>query len=166
MNFEENNSYVQREYKIATQFYDRKVYVIMLDEIKKEEIPVEKVAWWIDINEKQGINGYEFTDTPKLVEKISSSLGIQNHEGEMNKIIDRYNELYHAGRITEAEACLSEYFHGISLMGKVHLVVNILCGTLQNTKLVSPANTIKGKLPKPFLAHMQRPQEGAGSAHW
>ena len=51
-----NNSYVQREYKIATQFYDRKVYVIMLDEIKKEEIPVAKVAWWIDINEKQCIN--------------------------------------------------------------------------------------------------------------
>lgn len=154
-----NSSYVQREYKIATQFYDRKVYVIMLDEIKKEEIPVEKVAWWIDINEKQCINGYEFIDTPKLVEKISSSLGIQNHEDKMNKIIDRYNELYHAGRITEAEACLSEYLHGISLMGKVHLVVNILCGTLQNTKLVSPANTIKGKLPKPFLTHMQRPQE-------
>lgn len=41
----------------------------MLDEIKKEEIPVEKVAWWIDINEKQCTKGYEFKDTPELVEK-------------------------------------------------------------------------------------------------
>ena len=72
-----NNSYVQREYDIA-KFYDRKVYVVMLDKIKKEEIPVGKVAWWVEITEQQCINGYEFTDTAKLAEEISGSLGIQN----------------------------------------------------------------------------------------
>jgi len=71
------SSYVQREYKIAKIFH-RNVYIVMLDRIKEEEIPVEKVAWWVEITEQQCINGYEFTDTAELAEEISSPLGIQN----------------------------------------------------------------------------------------
>lgn len=154
-----SNSYVQKEYKMATQFYDKKVYIVMLDEIKNEEVPLEKVAWWIDINEKQSINGYEYVDIPRLVEAFAVSVGIQTHEDKMNKIIDCYNELYHAGRITEAEACLAEYLHGVSLKGKVQLFLNIISGNLQNIKLVSPAETINGKLTKPLFTHTHHPRD-------
>ena len=75
----------------------------------------------------------------------------------MNKIIGRYNELYHSGRITDAESCLSEYLHGVSLAGKVQLFLNIVRGKLKDTKLISPAKTIEGKLKDPLLTHMNHP---------
>lgn len=156
---QKNNSYVQKEYKMATQFYDKKVYIVMLDEIKNEEVPVEKVSWWIDINERQCIAGYQYADVPTLIEVVAHSLGIQTHEDKMNKIIGRYNELYHSGRIADAETCLSEYLHGVSLSGKVQLFLNIISGNLQNTKLVSPAKTIQGKLTKPLFTHMHQPKD-------
>ena len=154
-----SQSYVQKEYKIATQFYNKKVYVIMLDEIANSDIPVEKVSWWVDINEKQCINGCQYADISQLIEALSCSLGIQTHEDKMNRIIDRYNELYHAGRLSEAEECLSEYLRGVSLKGKVHLLRNIICGNLQNTTLLSPAKTIDGKLPKALLTHTKHPRD-------
>lgn len=144
---QKSNSYVQKEYKMATRFFNRKVYVVMLDEIHDSEIPTAKVSWWIDINENQCVTGYAFDDPHTLTENIASALGIQSHEDKMNKVIDRYNELYHEGRLTEAEVCLSEYLHGISLEGKVRLFANVLNGNLQNVTLISPAEVIEGKLP-------------------
>ena len=156
---QKSNSYVQKEYKMATQFYDKKVYIVMLDEIKKDEVPTEKVAWWIDINERQCIDGYKYADIPHLVEDFSHSLGIQTHEDKMNKIIARYNELYHAGRITEAEACLAEYLRGVSLKGKVELIAHMFSGSLPNTTLASPAKAINERLPKPLLTHTEEPRD-------
>ena len=129
----------------------------MLDQIFNEEVPVDKVSWWIDINEKQCIAGYQYTDISRLIEVVAHSLGIQTHEEKMNKIIGRYNELYHSGRISDAESCLSEYLHGISLSGKVQLFLNIVCGKFKDTKLISPAKTIEGKLKDPLLTHMHCP---------
>ena len=71
---QKSNSYVQKEYKIATEFFGKKVYVVMLDYIKKDEVPVDKVAWWMSINEKQCITGYEYSDTARLVQDVIGAL--------------------------------------------------------------------------------------------
>ena len=147
---QKNNSYVQKEYKMATRFFKKKVYVILLDNIDDSEVPVDKVAWWIDINDNQCIKGYEFPDPHLLTENVAAALGIQSHRDKMNKVIERYNELYHSGRLTEAEDCLSEYLHGMSLEGKVMLLDSILSRKFQNAILSSPAETINGMLPQPL----------------
>ena len=154
---QKSNSYVRKEYKIATEFYGKKVYIVMLDEIKNADVPVEKVAWWIDINEKQCVDGYKYGDPARLVEDIALSLGIQSHEDKMNRIIAHYNELYSDGRITEADACISEYLRGVSLLGKVRLIKNILNGKLQNTTLASSQMTFTGRLEEPLYTHTKRP---------
>jgi hypothetical protein len=70
-------------------------HVVLLDIIDDSDIPVDKVSWWIDINDNQCIKGYDFADPHDLTENIAASLGIQSHKDKMNKFIERYNELYH-----------------------------------------------------------------------
>ena len=71
---QKSNSYVQKEYKIATEFFGKRVYVVLLDQISKDEVPMEKVAWWMSINEKQCITGYEYTDTARLARDVIGAL--------------------------------------------------------------------------------------------
>ena len=74
---QKSHSYVQKEYKIATQFFNKKVYIVLMDEISKSEIPMEKIAWWMEINEKQCITGYSFVQTNTLVAAITGAIGAQ-----------------------------------------------------------------------------------------
>lgn len=72
---QKNHSYVQKEYKIATQFFNKKVFVVLMDEISKADIPMDKIAWWMEINEKQCITGYSFSQTNALVAAIAGAIG-------------------------------------------------------------------------------------------
>lgn len=132
------NSYVQKEYKIA-KFLKRKVYVALVDQIKTEDIPIEKIPWWVDVSDNQTINLFEVKNICAVVERLSMMLGVQKHEDRMNMIISAYNSLYFEGRITEAEAVLKEYLHKISLRGKVEIIANIFLGGFQQTQLFSSA---------------------------
>ena len=151
---EKTNSYVQKEYTMAARFFHRKIYVVMLDTIRDEDVPTEKIPWWIDIQEKQCIEGTE--DIAKLAETISAALGVQTHADKMNRIVALYNELYRSGRTTEAEKCLAEYLHGSSIQGKAALIANIVRNGVQSASLGSPAKSVK-RLDKPLYSHMKKP---------
>ena len=76
-----SNSYVQKEYKIATEFFGKKVFVVMMDQIQKDEVPVEKVAWWMSICEKQCITGYNDTPPALLAQDIIDALQGKQRRG-------------------------------------------------------------------------------------
>lgn len=136
------NSYVQKEYKIA-KFLKRKVYIALLDRIREEDIPEEKIPWWIDINDNQTVNLFEVTDIDKIIERLSRLLNIQTHENRMNLIISKYNELYFEGQTDAADEVLKEYLHGVSVMGKAEVIANIVRGGFEKTHILSPAEDIK-----------------------
>lgn len=135
------NSYVQKEYKIA-KYLNRKVYIALVDQIKEDDVPIEKIPWWIDINENQTINLFEISYINIMVEKLSVLLGVQHYEDKMNIIINKYNELYFEGRVDEAGIVLEEYLHSISLKGKVEVIANIVMGGFQNTNILSPSISV------------------------
>lgn len=95
---QKENSYVQKEYKIATQFFGgKKIYVIMLDKITNEDVPISKISWWIDINDNQCVQGYNFNDVAHLIDEISTSFGIQKSAGNIADPAETYmqsGELY------------------------------------------------------------------------
>lgn len=73
-------SYVQTEYEIATEFFDKKVYVVMLDHVEKKSVPKDKVFWFIDICERQNINAFDTSNPDIISNTITSALGIKKHE--------------------------------------------------------------------------------------
>lgn len=146
------NSYVRKEYKMATEFFDKKVYVVMMDEIANKDVPYEKVPWWIDIQEKQNINIFNINDLSKISEEILNALGLATHEDKMNQIIMNYRILYDLGKTEEAESYLSEYLKGISLSGKAICVANLFIQTPEIFHNSTNVSEITG-LENPLINH-------------
>ncbi len=120
------NSYVRKEYEMATKFFDRKVFVVMMDKIENKDVPFDKVPWWIDVQEHQSIDVSDTTDLNVIVSCISQAIGMATGEERMSRLIENYQLLYDDGHRDEAEAYLAEYLHGQSLAGKAQTIRNIV----------------------------------------
>lgn len=68
-------SYVQKEFKTAS-FFKKPVYIIMVDYITDDEIPVNMVPWWIDIKEMQNLDVSQEKDVDKIADRIISETGL------------------------------------------------------------------------------------------
>lgn len=147
------NSYVHKEYKMATEFFNKKVYVVMMDSIENKSVPYDKVPWLIDIQEKQCINIVGMNDLDKISNEVLSALGIHSHEDKMNQIIKNYRLLYGSGKIEEAESYLSEYLKGKSLYGKAKCIANMFSGKIEGLSLRSSVKEIRGPLTQPLKNH-------------
>ena len=97
---QKKQSYVKKEYDLATGYYDKKVVVIFLDSISKAEIPDEKLFWWLDIRSKQNIIVQNYTDSELLNRAILKSIG----------------------NFDEAEAYFNEYLYGKSIKEKACVI--------------------------------------------
>lgn len=150
------NSYVYKEYKMATEYFDKKVYVIIMDNIKSSEVPYDKVPWWIDIQERQCMDISNKTSIAEQSAEILKALGLSSHEEKMNSLIKKYNELYINGKEIEAESFLSDYLKGQTLAGKAKCIANLSSGKMNGFTLLSSAVSIPGKLDHPLPNHQSR----------
>lgn len=137
------DSYVQKEYRMA-KFLNRKIYVIFMDKILDEDVPIEKVSWWLDIMTKQNINFYESNDVSTKIESLGDLLGIKTHEDRMSKMIASYNTLYFNGRINEANILLNDYMRNVSLNGKVEFLSNLIKGGFDGSSILVSADNMNG----------------------
>jgi len=148
-----NNSYVRKEYEMATKYFDRKVYVVMLDEIANRDVPFEKVPWWIDVQEHQSIAAAGVTDLDTVVNKILEAIGMQSHEEKMSLLIRNYKALYDEGRHEAAERYLAEYLRGNALADRARLMANIVSGNVEKVSLSEAGEAITGRLETPLRDH-------------
>lgn len=72
---QKENSYVQKEYRIATEA-DKKIVVLMVDEITKQDVPVRKLDWWVDIREKQCLEICRLDRQDKALDEIRRALNL------------------------------------------------------------------------------------------
>ncbi len=72
--FNKEESFVHKEWEMAKDFFDKKIYVIMLDDIDKKEVPIRYISWWIDVTHMQCIiaPNYSIED---CVDRFISSIG-------------------------------------------------------------------------------------------
>ena len=72
---DKKSSFVQKEYKMATLAYQKKIFVVLMDDIQTKDIPYDKMGWWLDIQELQCINAFSISNTSNLVVKIAEAIG-------------------------------------------------------------------------------------------
>lgn len=72
--FQKSESFVHKEWEMARDFFDKKIYVIILDDIDKKEVPLQYISWWIDINHTQCISAPRYT-VNECADKIIAALG-------------------------------------------------------------------------------------------
>ena len=73
--FKKQKSYVHKEYEMAVNYFNKPIYVVMLDDIKKQEVPVRYVSWWIDLNSLQCVYAYNHEDVTIGTNEIISAIG-------------------------------------------------------------------------------------------
>ncbi len=129
------NSYVKKEYKMAKDYLNKKVYIVLIDEIKPADVPINMLDWWIDITAEQCINAYNAPFDEKLIEQIKKALGIETQEKQMNLLINNYKRLFDEGKNEEAEEYFSEYLSGKGLETKAQMFVNIVSKSMEGIEL-------------------------------
>ena len=72
---QKENSYVRKEYKMAKEFYEKKVYVVLLDQISKKDIPYHMIDWWIDILSDQTIAAYNVPLDEAFCRSLAKAIG-------------------------------------------------------------------------------------------
>lgn len=72
--FSKEQSFVHKEFEMARDFYDKKIYVVLLDEIQNKEVPDRYVSWWIDIKHLQCILAPMYS-VDETAEKLMNALG-------------------------------------------------------------------------------------------
>ena len=72
---EKENSFVRKEYKMAKEFYNKKVIVVLLDQVSKRDVPYHMVDWWIDISSDQNIVAYNIPHDDAFCLKLAQAAG-------------------------------------------------------------------------------------------
>ena len=134
------NSYVLREYKIA-KFLEKKIYVVFLEKINKDDIPIDKLSWWIDINEMQCLDTSNVLDLVKIVDLITNKIGLSSPKEKMNQLLANYNILE---KLDDEESInyLHEFLHNKSIEEKAKQLNNILHESFGNVFFPTCSNTI------------------------
>jgi len=92
--FAKDDSYVHKEYKMAKDFFGKKIYIVLLDEVDKKDIPNRFLMWWIDAQELQWIYASQFASVHECVEKIMETVGFSKDKKDLIKRLkEKYNNL-------------------------------------------------------------------------
>ncbi len=78
--FKKAESYVYKEYEMATSYFDKKVVIVLLDNVEKREVPRQFVSWWIDINHMQCIHAYQLESIEACVTQIMNAVGFESKQ--------------------------------------------------------------------------------------
>lgn len=141
--FEKTKPYVTVEYEIATQYRDKKVYVILVDDIQKNEIPNSLLSWWIDISHKQTLPLYRYNTPEERMEQFKRMLKIHSFEERTGTIMERYAELVRQGEITYAEQLLKAVLHGKELETKAKIMSRLFSDGYASIKTTYLAETME-----------------------
>ena len=53
--FRKDESFVYKEYIMAKEFYKKKIYIVILDDIDNNDVSAHYLPWWIEVKQKQCI---------------------------------------------------------------------------------------------------------------
>ena len=78
--FLKDTSYVHKEYELATEYSEKTVYIVMLDEIRKPEAPIHFRGWWTKVTRLQCLNAYEYPTVMDAMKKFADDIGFEVNE--------------------------------------------------------------------------------------
>ncbi len=80
--FLKKESYVHKEFELATEYSKKRVYVVMLDDIKPPEVPLQFRGWWTDITPLQCVNAYEYKTVEACVKRLIERASLVKNAAE------------------------------------------------------------------------------------
>ncbi|MBR3597835.1 MAG: toll/interleukin-1 receptor domain-containing protein [Clostridia bacterium] len=74
-----DESYVRKEYDIATEYFGKKVYVILLDKINNNDISFDMIPWWYEIKKRQCVVASEIENLEEICNEIKKAIKADNN---------------------------------------------------------------------------------------
>ena len=123
------NSYVYLEYKMAREAFNKKVYVVLLDEIKNDEVPPNFLGWWFRLTQLQCIEAYSTNEEViyKNVERILLDCGysLDNKENAL-RLKEKFNNLTKEEKEIVMEDYLSSMLSSQENLAKAKLFAELV----------------------------------------
>lgn len=123
------NSYVYLEYKMAREAFNKKVYVVLLDEIKNDEVPPNFLGWWFRLTQLQCIEAYSTNEEViyKNVERILLDCGysLDSKENAL-RLKEKFNNLTKEEKEIVMEDYLSSMLSSQENLSKAKLFAELV----------------------------------------
>ncbi|MBQ4111375.1 MAG: toll/interleukin-1 receptor domain-containing protein [Clostridia bacterium] len=68
-------SYVREEYEMATEYFEKTVYVVLLDRITARDVPTESVPWWMEVVKNHLIDLTKVNGNASQISEIRRAIG-------------------------------------------------------------------------------------------
>ena len=76
--FSKPQSYVTTEYEMATEYFDKTVYAVHIDDISKADIPNAYLGWWINVTQRQSLIVSQYPSEERLMDEFARMLKISH----------------------------------------------------------------------------------------
>ena len=118
--FLKDDSYVHKEYELATEYSQKNVYVIMIDDIKKPDVPVRFRTWWTKITAIQCENAFEYSSPDECMQNFIENIIPQKKNNDLGKHFENKKQL-----LKYFDECVRMYDLNINLDHFVAWMMNI-----------------------------------------
>ncbi len=72
---QKEDTYVRKEFDMATQFFGKTVYIVVLDKIKNSDVPVNSVPWYMEVIKRQLMDMTKGQSLNQMILEIKKVLG-------------------------------------------------------------------------------------------
>lgn len=123
------DSYVYLEYKMAREAFHKNVYVVLLDEIKNEDVPPNFLGWWFRLTQLQCIEAYSTNDDVifKNIERILTDCGFSlNSKENALRLKEKFNLLSKEEKEIVMEDYLSSMLSSQENLSKAKLFAELV----------------------------------------
>ncbi len=139
--FLKEQSYVRIEYDMATRFFEKAVYTVIIDEIDDKDIPNRFLGWWIDLKQKQSLVRSSFSAEEKFFEECKRMLKINTFENRSDTIMNVYNQLILKREYEKATNLLSIIVREAEIKTKASMMMRLYFDGYADAKLVTAIKT-------------------------
>lgn len=134
--FAKEQSFVYTEYEMAKNYFDKKMYIILLDEFDKKDIPNKYLSWWIELQHIQSISCLTEESFLNSMERVMEDIGYSNDPRiNLEKIRKKIEELDEDHRKVFIEEYLQFMSRNEEISAKAKFYTELVCsGALRNSR--------------------------------
>lgn len=139
--FLKEQSFVYTEYEMAKNYFDKKMYIIMLDQFDKKDIPNKYLSWWIELQHIQSITCLTKEAFLDSIDRVMQDIGCANDPRiNLDKIRKKIEELDDDHKKRFIEDYLQFISENEELSAKAKFYAELVCsGLLRCSRSNDPA---------------------------
>ena len=134
--FSKPQSYVTTEYEMATEYFDKTVCAVHIDDISKADKPNAHLGWWINVTQRQSLIVSQYPSEERLMDEFARMLKISNHRERVSTAMEQYQHLLAIGDSDRAQAILQSVLHEQIIETKARLVAKLFDSGYAGVKAV------------------------------